>query len=246
MVRTKTLNNLHELISRYSTGRVLDIATGRGGFVCLLHEHLVGYDTIVGVDYHRHVLLEAYAQCLGPKIAYSQMEVTRLAFAPQSFDMVCASASMHHLENPPSALEEALRTLETGGFFLLVETHRDARDEPQETAVKLHHWAADVDVERGIYHLNTYSRKGLLEFVEHLELADIQSHDIHHPVEDPKDPDTVERLRKFIDRHLALVNGTSAYSGLSERAREIKHRLNTVGVRREPVVAITGVKQSAK
>lgn len=243
MAQTKTLSNLHELLSRFSSGRVLDIATGRGGFVCLLHEHLVGYDTIVGVDYHRHVLLEAYAQCLGPKIAYSQMEVTRLAFAPLCFDMVCASASMHHLEDPPSALQEALRTLRTGGLFLLVETHRDSRDEPQKTAVMLHHWAADVDVERGIYHLNTYCRKGLVEFVQHLELADIQTHDIHHPVEDPHDLDTIGRLSKFIDGHLALVEGTSAYLELSERAREIKHRLKAEGVHREPVVAITGVKQ---
>lgn len=242
MTLTKTITNLNDFLAGRSGGRVLDIATGRGGFACLLHDHLSDYEAIVGIDYHRHVLLEAYAQCLGPKTAYIQMEVTSMGFAPDSFDTVTASAALHHLEDAPAALREGQRALKSGGRFLLVEMHRDAKDGAQKTGVLLHHWASDVDAARGIYHLNTYSRRGLVQFIEQLELREVETYDLTHPVEDPHANDTIERLSSFIDRHLKLAAETDEYPELSVRADELKTRLNMIGVRREPVVAITGLK----
>jgi SAM-dependent methyltransferase len=239
---THTIISLTELLAGHTGGRVLDIATGRGGFACLLHENLAAYQAIVGVDYHRHALLEAYAQCLGPKTHYLQMDVTRLGFPASSFDMACASACLHHLEDAPTALAEARRVLKPGGRFLLVETHSDAEDEPQRCGIMLHHWAADVDAARGVSHRHTLGRAALLEHIARLDLGDFEVFDLAPEPEDPHDAGTIERLSAFIDEHLERAGGTPAYAKLAEQADDLRHRLEETGVRREPVVAFFGTK----
>ena len=237
---TGTIANLSELLSGVHGGYVLDVATGRGGFTCLLTEHLADFQLITGVDNHRHALLGAYAQCLGPMVRFLEMDVTCLGFQSDSFDMVCVSASLHHLSDPAAALHEARRVLRPNGRFLLVEMHGDAEDEPQRTAIMLHQWAADVDAARGIYHRHTYRRQDLVDLVAKMDLSQLDIYDLSHGRENPHDPKTIERLTDFIDDHLQSARGSHQYPALLHRWTELHARIEETGVRREPVVAFWG------
>ena len=71
-------------------GRVLDVATGAGGFVQFLLDGLRDHEEIVGIDVNPERGV-AFATAFGdrPDVRFEEMDAHRLAFADGSFDTVC-------------------------------------------------------------------------------------------------------------------------------------------------------------
>lgn len=93
-------------------GRLLDIGCGRGGLVEQLEHPL---PLMVGVDPDWESLRE-HRLALGRAAAWSD----GLPFAAGSFDVVCASWVLEHLERPLPTFAAVARVLRPGGVFVFI------------------------------------------------------------------------------------------------------------------------------
>ena len=109
--RTALVDVLNQALSRVSGGRVLDVATGEGGFVELLVGGLESYTQIVGVDASERAVGVARRTFDQAEIHFIQMDAERLGFKGGCFEVVNTSGSLHHLANVPRVLAEMKRVL---------------------------------------------------------------------------------------------------------------------------------------
>jgi SAM-dependent methyltransferase len=223
-------------------GRVLDVATGEGGFVGILAANLESYAEIIGVDLSAPFLATARRGCDLREVRFLQMDGARLAFADESFDTVCIAVSLHHLADVPRVLGEMRRVLKRGGHCAVTEMHRDAKTEPQLTAVRIHHWAAAVDTALGISHNETLARQEIVDHVRDLGLRDLACFDVVDADSDPLDGALIAQVDGYIDRALERAAGAATFAALRAQGEALRRRLRQVGVQREPMVIIVGQK----
>lgn len=230
-------------LNKVAGGRVLDIATGEGGFVRILAQNLKSYAQIIGVDASERAIEAAQSACSQGNIRFIPMDAEQLDFDDESFDTLSISASLHHLANIPQVLAEAQRVLKPGGHFIMAEMHRDAQTEAQLTVVTLHHWVAEVDAALGIVHNSTLTRQELVDYVSSLGLYNVACYDFSDTASDPMDETKIIELESLIDRNIARAKGLSNYAALKQRGEQIRQRLRDVGIQREPLLVITGEKR---
>lgn len=183
---------MYAILRQIDAGQVLDVATGRGGFIEVLVQNLRSFEQITGVD-----VLSGGAAAFTekfqsqPKIHFYQMDAGHLAFPDACFDTVCISNSLHHLPHPPRVLSEMLRVLRPDGRLLLSEMYRDEQTETQQTHVLLHDWWAAIDSAQGVPHFPTFTRQQLIRFLEDLPLANLKLHDLRDLSDNPLDPSNI-------------------------------------------------------
>lgn len=223
-------------------GRVLDVATQEGGFIRILTENLKSYSKIVGIDTNVQALKTATNNFEGEKIHFIQMNAEWIGFENECFDLVCISASLHHLDNIPSVLAEMIRVLQVGGRFVIIEMHSDSQIETQLTSVQLHHWIANVDKAIGRLHNQTLPRQVFMDYVESLGLSNVKFHDFDDLDSGPLDEEGINYLEDVIDRYIQRAEGVSSYKELKKRGEALRIRLHEVGANREPVLLAIGEK----
>ena len=212
-----------------SGGRVLDVATGTGGFIEFLLDGLADHDEIVGIDSNADRAV-AFTTAFEDRdgISFIEMDAHRLEFPDGSFDTVCVSNSLHHFTDPAPVLAEMLRVLRPGGHMIVNEMYRDGQSEEQMTHVLLHHWWASVNTVGGEVHRETYRRAEIIGILGSLALEDLRVVDLADPDEDPHGPEMVAGLEAAIDRHIALADG---HPELQARGEALRARLHEIGVR---------------
>ena len=231
---TRIAPDARAVLGSIDGGRVLDVATGTGGFVEFLLDGLRSHGEVVGIDANVD-RAEAFEKALGnrPGVRFESMDAHHLAFADGSFDTACISNSLHHFEDPLPILAEMLRVLRPGGHLVVNEMYRDGQSATQLTHVLLHHWWAAVGRATGEVHRETYERADIVAIVEDLGLADLRLWDLEDPSEDPHDPATLADLEAAIDRFLERAGGipdATLRDDLRAQGEELRARLRTVGV----------------
>ena len=224
-------------------GRVLDVATGRGGFIGVLQRCLKDYTEIVGIDVYERAIQAARDAFSAENVRFIRMDTERLGFRDQSFDVVNVSKSLHHLANVPAALSEMKRVLKSGGRLVVSDMYRNAHTEAQFTDVYIHHWGAKVNTLQGFIHNETFARQELVEFVKGLGLANIVSYDRSDTDSDPMDAEAMREKEELIDRILQHAKQVSDCQALVRRGEELRQRLYDTGIQSEPVLVIVGEKQ---
>ena len=219
--------DLSKTLKVLRAGKVLDVATGSGGFIHFLLDELGGYDQIVGIDSSERgaaVFAESFKD--RPNICFIQMDATCMDFPGASFDTVCMANSAHHFPDPVAVLAEMKRVLRPGGTFLLLEMYRDNQAETQMTHVLLHHWWAAVDRLGGVVHNETYQRGELVEMAAGLGLSETQFFDLSEPDGDPKNPEILEELNPIFDRYIQRADG---HPDLQAQGEALRRRVQEVG-----------------
>lgn len=215
-----------DLIGHISGGRVLDVATGNGGFIPFLIEGLQDYDEIIGIDL-KESIEQVFAETFKDQpILYRQMDAASLDFPPASFDTVCISNSLHHLPDLTGALSEMKRVLKPGGHAIIAEMYCDNQTETQMTHVDLHHWWGAIDRAQGISHNETFRREEIIEMVAGLGLGGMRVYDLSELDEDPHEPQILEHLNPIIDRYIERAAG---HPELQARGAALRKRLQEVG-----------------
>jgi SAM-dependent methyltransferase len=228
-----------DILGHVSGGRVLDVATGSGGFIHFLIEGLQDYTEIVGVDNSERAAAE-FAEAFKdrPNVRFELKDAARLDFEYSSFDMVCISNSLHHLD-PVPVLRQMKRILRPGGVLLVYEMIRDGQTETQMTHVYLHHWWAAVDRVNGVVHYETYRRSEILALVYGLGLCNEVIYDLKDLDADPRDPEVMEELAPVFERYIQRAQG---HRNLQIRGEKLRKRVEQVGFHSATTLVIIGQK----
>jgi ubiquinone/menaquinone biosynthesis C-methylase UbiE len=222
---------LIQFLNQFSAGKVLDAATGAGGFASFFIQHVKAFDTLVGVD--------CVERCAGPfgqtfagqpKVSFQWMDVGHLDFPDASFDTVCMASSLHHLNRPEQTLAELRRVLRPGGCCILSEMYCDQQSEAQLTHVLLHHWWAAVNTAEGICHHETFTRAALLDLLAGMGLEGWQYEDHSELQEDPRDEEGIRQMDAVIEQYLQRADALPGAPALRARGEELRSRLHVVGI----------------
>ncbi len=159
-----------ELLSGINGGKVMDVGCGSGQFIEILIQSLGSFDSVTGVDVDESVLQEAGKMFQGEAFRFIKASSLSLPFEDGSFDFVCISKALHHVENDRQTLDEMKRVLKQGGFFLINEMIRDGLSASQQSHLLYHHLRSEIDQLLGISHNKTYSRSDLLDLIYYVGL----------------------------------------------------------------------------
>jgi SAM-dependent methyltransferase len=235
------MTDSREVYSDVSGGRVLDVGTGRGGFVDELIAELKDYDEIIGIDIDGD-LGEGFAKRFAdhPRVRFQQTDALSLPFEDDSFDTVSVAGSLHHLSDPQIGLREMMRVLRRGGHLIVVEMYRDGQSKTQQTHVMLHHWWAAIDRLADTPHRETYTRGDVIDLINALDLSELTIRDESYLDEDPKDPEQLAQLESSIDTYLDRAAG---HADLLALGAELRERLRRIGLHWATVLVALGEKR---
>jgi 2-polyprenyl-3-methyl-5-hydroxy-6-metoxy-1,4-benzoquinol methylase len=236
---------LKEKLRSLKPKRILDVATGKGGFIEFVLQTCMNCKSIVGVDISHATLAAARKRTANSAASYVAMRGEQLAFADNTFDVVCISNSLHHLTNPEITLAEMKRVLKPDGTFIITEMFKDNQSQTQMTHIMLHHWWADIDTAQGKTHNRTLSRQQLIGLACQLNLADLDSFDIAASASDPHDPARIRELEDVCESYFSRLLTDNGYSQLINRGNELRKRLRNTGVDWATEVCIMGRKKTA-
>ena len=232
-----------------SAGRVLDVGTGRGGFIDTLIKTLKAYDSFVGIDYcpsdeSKKDMESARNRFEGKPVQFLQMNAENLEFEDESFDTVCISHSLHHLANIDRVMTEMKRVLRKGGNFILQEVYGDGQQTEAQKVDELEHaWEAQIDSLLGITHNRTLTRQGIRDIAHGLKLSEIEIFDSTHLVnclfcerkhqcEDPRNQATFHEATEDVDNATKRIENhpnLEARTRLIQEAETIKEAIAKSG-----------------
>ncbi len=228
-----------DIIGPISPSRVLDVATGSGGFIQFLLDGLKEYNEIIGVDNNDRAaagFAEVFQE--NPRVHFQKMDACNLDFPDASFDLASISNSLHHLD-PEPVLREMLRVLHPGRTLLVSEMYRDNQAETQMTHVLLHHWWGAVDTVNGILHRETYTRQELLDLVVSLGLEQVSTYDLSDLSQDPHDPEILKELDPVFERYIQRADG---HPNLQARGMELRQRVEETEFHSATTLVVRGRK----
>jgi len=170
-------------------GEVLDVATGRGGFIDTLMNILKDYESFIGIDnctYHDSAkeMKEGREHFKDRPVEFAKMNGEHLGFRDCSFDTVCISYSLHHIDRVDAVLAEMKRVLRPGGWFIIQELYCDGdKTEAQMVDELDHEWCARIDRLLGMTHNKAFTKQKLMDYANGLNLANLDIFDSDRPVD---------------------------------------------------------------
>jgi len=233
-----------ERLRTISAGRVLDVATGDGGFINTLMKALKNYDYFVGIDYSEKEVESARKRFEKQPVEIIEMNAEAMEFENGSFDTVCISFSLHHLGETDKVLAEMRRVLKPGGYFIVQEPFCDREQtEAQKTDILQHHWDAKIDSLLGVTHKKTLTKGKIRDIINNLKLDEVEVFESTHYVkclfcadkfecEDPKNENVVNQSIEEIEDSLLRLEehpDLKMQSRLKEEGEKLKERIKKFG-----------------
>lgn len=175
-LRSSGATEIRKKLGEICGGRILDVATGSGDFVNTLMKMLKDYDCFHGIEISRKDLESARKRFEGLPVEFLEMDARYLGFGDNSFDTVCISYSLHHLEDINRVLAEMKRVLKPGGYFVVQEEFSDGKqNEAQKTGTLRHHWDSEIDSLLGMIHHKTYPKQKIKNMINGLQLSELET-----------------------------------------------------------------------
>lgn len=223
------MERLKEMLNERNELKILDVGTGAGNFVHLITSLYDGYDSIVGVDTSaRAIEMAGKHFSENPRVTFRVTDGSLKDFKDQSFDVVCLSNSVHHLEYPDNLFNEMKRVVKADGYILINEMISSGLDARQESHKKLHHFAAEIDRAVGDFHDETYSEKQLLDVLsKYSEKIDYWVMDVERVTENTEEQ--INWMMDTIDRVLKRTETLGNHNYFVSKAEEIKKYIKTNG-----------------
>ncbi|MFW9767680.1 MAG: class I SAM-dependent methyltransferase [Candidatus Thorarchaeota archaeon] len=240
-IRNSGVLKIRDRLSSVSGGRVLDVGTQHGDFITTLMKSMNDYESFVGIDISEADLEKAKEAVRDGSVSFELMNGEQLTFDDATFDTVCLSYSIHHLEKVNAVLEEIVRVLRPGGHLLIQEMFSDGnQNNAQHTETLTHHLDAKLDRLEGIPHYDTYSRKHLMDLVHGLGMSNVEvfesSWGLHcifcddsQRCEDPRSEYNLETGREQLEKHLQRAKSIPGAENLEHEAKQLMEQLESTG-----------------
>jgi ubiquinone/menaquinone biosynthesis C-methylase UbiE len=223
------MNPLGERFDNIKAGRILDIATGGGGFIEVLIDAFEGHDEIIGIDNSEEHISAAKTHFEDDSIHFQIMDAHDLQFEDNSFDTASIRYSLHHFDDVQLVLNEMKRVLRPGGRLIICEMFSDNQTERQRNYADLHHWWAAIDRTNDISHNETFPRQKLIDLAETLRLSSLELFD-HIDSRDDKEIEELDNiLDKIIDDYIAKIANPEEHNELIARGSAIGMRIRQNG-----------------
>ena len=224
------MEKLKEILAKLDKPRILDVGTGGGNFIKLLSSVYDNYESIVGIDQLEIAISSSSKNFEDKRISFLQMDAFNMSFEDNEFDVVCLSNSLHHLRDVAGILKEMERVLKPGGTLLINEMMQDHLTTRQITHLKLHHFAAEIDRERGQTHNETFKRTEIIEVLEANSSLTVQeAWDMEFEREPENSEEEIQWLLKTIDRLSDRVEDKERQKHFKEKGERIKEYVLKVG-----------------
>ena len=224
------IKKLEVRLKEISGGKVLDVATGSGQFIQILMEALKDYHDFVGIDVHEKAIEYANKQFEVKPVRFEKMNAENLSFEDNIFDTVGIQYSLHHMKKLDKVLSEMFRVLKPGGYFLIGEMYGDGNQtEAQQSHIKIHHLAADLDTAKGDFHDHTYSKNKIREIANKLPFSKLEEYDLTYPVEDPKNPEFIAKMKASITKALDRYKDIPEFENYLGKVDELIDWIETYG-----------------
>jgi ubiquinone/menaquinone biosynthesis C-methylase UbiE len=224
-----------------SGGNVLDVGTENGDFIKVLMKTLKDYNSFTGIDILEDEMKKGKEQFNDAPVSFLAMNAERMTFQENQFDTVCASYSIHHLENIDAVLAEMHRVLKPGGTFIVQEMYSDGEQTAaQHVDMDVHRLNVKVDSLLGVPHFEALTRQRLRNSINKLGLTDVEEFESSWSVkclfcedaqkcQNPTRADNIDFVLKRIDDDIDRVREYSSYDELREEAESLKERVKSDG-----------------
>ncbi|MBN2794666.1 MAG: class I SAM-dependent methyltransferase [Clostridia bacterium] len=146
--------------------KVLEVGVGRGEFLSTLVSVLDDTVQITGIDTSEPYVFETKKHFPQNNVELLAMSAEEMHFEDHTFDVVCISNTMHHLEHQEQVMKEMKRVLKPEGIMVIQEMVKDEQTPAQMSHVWIHHFAAEMDRYFKQFHDETYSAHNLEEIIK--------------------------------------------------------------------------------
>ncbi|MCR6545020.1 class I SAM-dependent methyltransferase [Dehalobacterium formicoaceticum] len=222
------MRKLHEKLSEMSCVKILDIATRDGAFIHRLSQGLKGYDEMIGIDISEKGFAKAKAKFgENDRIRFQVMDGCHTDFEDQSFDLVCLSNSLHHIEDMTALFNEMRRLKKDDGCILISEMPADGQTGASLTHALIHRLDCLIDTYQGNYHHLTYTHEEINDMVSKAGLEIIDAFD------DAEIDLLNDSLKKRAEKALDKANECSKAENFTEMhdlALKIQENFQSFGV----------------
>jgi ubiquinone/menaquinone biosynthesis C-methylase UbiE len=114
----------HDLTSRISDGRLLDVGTGPGRLLLAIHRINPDID-IFGQDLSASMIQLAKRNLAGIMVDLRQENIKRTCYESNYFDLVTSTGSLYLWDEPEEGIEEIYRILKEDRSAFLYEPYKD-------------------------------------------------------------------------------------------------------------------------
>jgi len=238
------MKRLSKALKDKSNAKILDIATGVGNFISLIQELTDDYRSILGIDTSTKAIERASSSFSDNRITFEVMDITDPGLKNNSFDIICLSNSLHHLNDLPEILNKMKDLLKKDGTIIINEMYSDVEDEQQYTHVLLHHFWAEIDRLNGVCHNETYKRQEIIDIIKgEYKSSNIEYWDLERETFDDEDSTMNEemntQLKGSIDMCLKRIEGIVDFNKYKDRGDVLKKRIENIGFKSAPQLILS-------
>lgn len=224
------MNKLEVLLNEKSNSKILDVGTGSGNFITIISQLTDKFSEIIGID----LISSAIEGCKGSfkdkRINFFKMDALNMEFEDDSFDFVCLSNSLHNLSDINATLVEMERVLKPGGALVFCEMVSNNLEKNQKSHLLLHHFAAEIDRERGNIHNETLSSDDILKLLEENSSLSIKdAWDLTYLRKDTNTKEEMDWLYKTLDCIIEQVKESDKFDYFAKKAETIKEYIRKHG-----------------
>ncbi len=224
------MEKLKEVFLTKQNAKILDVGTGNGNFIKIITSLINDFSEIIGIDVLKVSIDSCQKNFTDDRINFFQMDALKMDFDDGIFDFVCLSNSLHHLEEMEVVLAEMERVLKPGGEIIICEMMSDNLTRKQKSHLLLHHYAAEIDRERGRYHAPTFTKQQIFEKLEENSALKItNSWDLTYPPKETTSKIETEWLFETIDRVKENVIDSKKQEYFEKGADKVKRHIKKYG-----------------
>lgn len=232
-----------DTLKNYNGGKILDVGTGRGELIAYLKEAFKDYEEIIGIDSSKKSIEFCKEQFKDNNVSFVEMNGDNMDFAEETFDTVCISNSLHHMnsEEMHKVLDEMKRVSKVGGLFIICEMYRDNQSPSQMSHVYLHHLSAEMDRLRGVTHNDTFKRDEIINVAKEIDIDIVNILD--YIDEEKVEKEDLNSIILSFEKRLKNLEKESIYSDLKCKMEKLKDNMSKFGLSGAAELIIIGRKK---